>query len=139
MMNFRLSMQIQQLNVSMNHEIVRISYSISSGPKFIMNPFWRDETEKWEGLEDDAYLWQRGETLLLHVPDELIFRELEAFADVEFRHVNPGEQNALFDGTDLRLLTLGIVRGLAVSRSRAMFRSRLHCEDPAFTEALFLR
>lgn len=79
-----------------------------------------------------SYLGQGRQTLLLHVPDQLILRELQTLADVELGHVDPREEHTLADGGVLRrrkrvlriLLTLTLRRAtlrtdgcLALSRA----------------------
>ena len=36
--------------------------------------------------------------MLLHVPDQLILRELQTLADVQLGHVDPSEEHTLADG-----------------------------------------
>lgn len=58
-----------------HHEINQITFFL---PSRIMEMITR---------KNGSYLWQRRQSLLLHVPEQLVDGKLEAFVDVELGHV----------------------------------------------------
>lgn len=123
------------------HDIRRGPDSSSSSSRIFANGFSRERGSQSLGRENrttrrqriSSYLGQGCQALLLHVPDELIPRELKTLADVKFRDVHPGEEDSLLHRTGLRsgscdcsriliLLTLSLALSLASLRTRGLAR-----------------